>query len=39
MIFSITTGFEIEFIEKRNPYDFEVSKERIFAIGRKGMRE
>ena len=29
------TGFMIEFIEKRNPYDFEISNERIFAIGRK----
>ena len=28
-------GFELEFIEKRNPYDFEIRNERIFAIGRK----
>ena len=28
-------GFVIEFIEKRNPYDFEISNERIFAIGKK----
>jgi len=27
--------FLIEFIEKRNPYDFEISNERIFAIGKK----
>ena len=28
-------GFLLEFIEKRNPYDFEISNERIFAIGKK----
>jgi SAM-dependent methyltransferase len=28
-------GFRLEFIEKRNPYDFEIANERIFAIGRK----
>ncbi len=28
-------GFVLEFIEKRNPYDFEISNERIFAIGQK----
>lgn len=28
-------GFGLEFIEKRNPYDFEISAERIFALGRK----
>ena len=28
-------GFALEFIEKRNPYDFEISNERIFAIGKK----
>jgi len=28
-------GFLLEFIEKRNPYDFEISNERIFAIGIK----
>jgi ubiquinone/menaquinone biosynthesis C-methylase UbiE len=28
-------GFFLEFIEKRNPYDFEINNERIFAIGRK----
>jgi ubiquinone/menaquinone biosynthesis C-methylase UbiE len=27
--------FSLEFIEKRNPYDFEISNERIFAIGKK----
>jgi ubiquinone/menaquinone biosynthesis C-methylase UbiE len=29
------TGFTLEFIEQRNPYDFEISNERIFAIGKK----
>ena len=28
-------GFAIEFLEQRNPYDFEIKAERIFAIGRK----
>lgn len=28
-------GFLLEFIEKRNPYDFEISNERIFAIGKR----
>jgi len=28
-------GFRLEFIEKRNPYDFEIHNERIVAIGRK----
>ncbi len=28
-------GFNIEFLERRNPYDFEISNERIFAIGEK----
>jgi SAM-dependent methyltransferase len=28
-------GFLLEFIERRNPYDFEISNERIFAIGNK----
>jgi len=28
-------GFFLEMIEKRNPYDFEISNERIFAIGKK----
>ena len=28
--------FRIEFIDKRNPYDFEISNERIFAIGKRG---
>lgn len=27
--------FLLEFIEKRNPYDFEIRNERIFAIGKK----
>jgi len=29
------SGFQIEFIDKRNPYDFEINNERIFAIGKK----
>jgi len=28
-------GFFLEFFDKRDPYAFEISKERIFAIGRK----
>ena len=28
-------GLTLEFIDKRNPYDFEISNERIFAVGRK----
>ena len=28
-------GFLVEFVERRNPYDFEISNERIFAIGKK----
>jgi len=28
-------GFVMEFIDMRNPYDFEISYERIFAIGKK----
>jgi len=28
-------GFAAEFLERRNPYDFEIQNERIFAIGRK----
>jgi len=28
-------GFVLEFFDKRNPYDFEISNERIFAIGKK----
>jgi len=28
-------GFVVEFLERRNPYDFEIKNERIFAIGRK----
>jgi SAM-dependent methyltransferase len=29
------SGFLLEFIERRNPYDFEIRNERIFAIGKK----
>jgi ubiquinone/menaquinone biosynthesis C-methylase UbiE len=28
-------GFLMEFIDKRHPYDFEISNQRIFAIGKK----
>jgi ubiquinone/menaquinone biosynthesis C-methylase UbiE len=28
-------GFLLEFFNKRNPYDFEINNERIFAIGKK----
>ncbi len=28
-------GFLLEFIDERNPYDFEIRNERIFAIGKK----
>ena len=31
--------FEIEVIEKRNPYDFEIQNERIFAVGRKALKQ
>lgn len=29
------SGFVLEFLEKRNPYDFEIDNERIYAIGIK----
>lgn len=29
-------NFRMELLEQRNPYDFEINSERIFAIGRKG---
>jgi len=28
-------GFALEIIDERNPFGFEISDERIFAIGRK----
>ena len=31
-------GFLLEFIETRNPYDFEIATERVFAIGQKELR-
>ena len=31
-------GFLLEFFDKRNPYDFEISNERIFAIGKKVLK-
>jgi SAM-dependent methyltransferase len=30
-------GFAVDFLERRNPYDFEIGNERIFAIGRKAL--
>lgn len=30
-----TSGFELTFLETRQPYDFEISVERIYVIGRK----
>ncbi len=32
-------GFRLEFLEQRNPYDFEINAERIFAIGIKGYKK
>lgn len=32
-------GFLVEFLESRNPYDFEIANERIFAIGMKVSRQ
>lgn len=29
------SGFLLEFFDKRSPYDFEISNERIFAVGKK----
>jgi len=29
------SNFKLDFIEKRNPYDFEIRNERIFAFGKK----
>jgi len=29
------TGFLLEFFDRRNPYDFEINNERIFAVGKK----
>jgi len=31
-------GFLLEFFDKRNPYNFEISNERIFAIGKKVLK-
>lgn len=28
-------GFAVDFLEKRNPYNFEIRNERIYAVGRK----
>jgi len=28
-------GFKLDFLERRNPYDFEIKNERVFAIGEK----
>jgi SAM-dependent methyltransferase len=32
------SGLVVEFLERRNPYDFEIKNERIFAIGKKARR-
>jgi SAM-dependent methyltransferase len=32
-------GFAVEFLERRNPYDFEIKNERIFAVGRKVLQK
>lgn len=34
----IKSGFDIFFIEKREPYDFEIKYDRVFVIGRKPER-
>ena len=31
-------GFLLEFFDKRNPYDFEISNKRIFAVGKKVLK-
>jgi SAM-dependent methyltransferase len=31
--------FVVDFLERRNPYDFEIKNERIFAIGRKILKK
>jgi hypothetical protein len=28
-------GFTLKFVDQRNPYSFEISNQRIFAIGKK----
>lgn len=33
--YCLNNGFELVFIETRNPYDFEIKNRRVFAIGRK----
>ena len=35
VVYFSQAGFLIEFFDKRNPYDFEISNERIFAFGIK----
>lgn len=32
-------GFVVDFLERRNPYNYEIKNERIFAIGRKILRK
>ena len=32
------SGFVLDFLERRNPYGFEIQNERIFAIGRKTLK-
>jgi len=31
-------GFVVDFLERRNPYDFEIKNKRIFAVGKKTSR-
>ena len=33
-----TSGFELIFMETRQPYDFEIPVERIYAVGKKRAR-
>jgi ubiquinone/menaquinone biosynthesis C-methylase UbiE len=37
-IYFNNAGFLLEFLDKRNPYDFEISNERIFAIGKRMLK-
>jgi len=34
----LNNGFELVFFETRNPYDYEIQNERIFAIGKKHIK-
>jgi SAM-dependent methyltransferase len=33
--FFVDSGFALDFLELRNPYDFEIANQRIFAIGKR----